>query len=151
MGQTECHTGWKLFQGYCYGLAKERLSWSEAQNICSAYGGSLAEIHSQAEHDFVKSMLINASISNEADGVWIGGSDIFMEGSWEWVGSKIPILEYTNWGQNEPNSIVGYNREDCLCMWKDLGWAWNDESCVTNNVLYFMCQTRLVAYGRQLD
>ena len=52
-----------------------------------------------------------SSVWNEVDGVWLGGSDIFSEGSWEWVGSKIPITEYTDWGPNEPNSIAGNGRE----------------------------------------
>ncbi|KAK3763506.1 hypothetical protein RRG08_053038 [Elysia crispata] len=83
---------------------------------------------------------------NEIDGVWLGGSDIFSEGSWEWVGSKIPITEYTDWGPNGPNSIASNGREDCLSMWKDMAWSWNDEACVTTNVLYFLCQTRSGLY-----
>ncbi|RUS74423.1 hypothetical protein EGW08_017817 [Elysia chlorotica] len=139
-GQSECRIGWKLYQGYCYGLARERLSWSEAQNVCSAYGGSLAEVHSKLESDFIKSLFVNASISNEVDGVWIGGSDIFSEGSWEWVGSKISITEYTDWGPNEPNSIVANGREDCLSMWKDMGEdclsMWKDMVTIAFNTVH---------------
>ncbi|KAK3800588.1 hypothetical protein RRG08_014254 [Elysia crispata] len=82
LAQTACRAGWQSYQGYCYGLAREKLSWSEAQNICSAYGGSLAEIHSTPESDFVKTLLNNASSYQRYDIV----SDK--------LARRLPILRY---------------------------------------------------------
>ncbi|KAK3696106.1 hypothetical protein RRG08_061881 [Elysia crispata] len=138
--QTPCRYGWTYFQGSCYGFGHERMTWPEAEQMCVLYEGTLAEIESKAENDFVKNYLRNNTILINIYGAWIGGTDIFTEGTWEWAGTKDLIKEFTDWGPNEPNSIGNDGLEDCLAMWKYYDWKWNDEDCHTKQ-MHFVCET----------
>ncbi|GFO46400.1 lectin c-type domain containing protein [Plakobranchus ocellatus] len=105
--QNRCRNGWKFFRNSCYGFGHERMTWPEAEQMCVLYEGSLAEIQTKEENDFLKSMLRNNTILNRIYGAWIGGTDIFTEGTWEWAGTKELINEFQDWGPNEPNSVGG--------------------------------------------
>ena len=60
------------------------MAWGEANERCAEvaevpYGvGTLTSVRSQAENDYVFSLIGDTS--------WIGGTDLSEEGVWRWVG-----------------------------------------------------------------
>ena len=52
-----CPPGWAAFQGHCYLLQDEQLSWEEAEGLCGERGGHLASVASQAEQAELFSLL----------------------------------------------------------------------------------------------
>uniref|UniRef100_A0A5K3FAA0 C-type lectin domain-containing protein n=2 Tax=Mesocestoides corti TaxID=53468 RepID=A0A5K3FAA0_MESCO len=65
-----CPSGWKQFDSNCYRLdaVDGGLSWSQSEQACVAEGGHLASIHSDAEDEFIRSLLPNDKPVNP----WIG-------------------------------------------------------------------------------
>jgi len=137
-----CRGGWQYFQGSCYGFGGEDVTWSEAEEFCEIYQSSLAEIGSKAENDFLKNWSINISASAKGHNnhaMWLGATDIFEEGHWEWVSSKESINGFTDWYPGEPNQAGTPGGEDCLQFFGLQRWQWNDEDC-TNRAM-FICET----------
>jgi hypothetical protein len=66
-----CPSGWAEFEGHCYLFSEKSLIWVNAENDCNQRGSHLASIHSQAEHDFVFSIITNYT--------WLGASDRLSE------------------------------------------------------------------------
>jgi hypothetical protein len=61
-------------------------------------------------------------------GIWLGGTDQMVEGSWLWSGNpKANFDLYTNWGDGEPSSLTV--SEDCLEYPMQWGGKWNDVDC----------------------
>ena len=59
--------------------------------------------------------------------IWIGLSDIQIEGQWEGVDPRYRRSEYRNWYPGEPNGGRG---ENCMEMYNhDWDNRWNDKSC----------------------
>ncbi len=68
-----CPNGWSEFEAHCYLFSgnDSLLIWANAENDCNQRGSHLASIHSQAEHDFVFSIITNYT--------WLGASDRLSE------------------------------------------------------------------------
>ena len=68
-----------------------------------------------------------AVISSVGDGgLWLGGSDIQSEGTWEWIDGPefgVAISSYQNWSEGEPNNS---NNEDALQTYPGVEGRWND-------------------------
>ena len=62
----------------------------------------MATITSQEENDFIQQSLY--SMTSEED-VWIGLTDEYEEGNWQWVTGE--NISYTNWAEGEPNNAGG--------------------------------------------
>jgi hypothetical protein len=77
--------------------------------------GYLATITSQAEHDFLLSVM--ASLGNPQ--CWLGGyqdpTNSPPAENWHWVSGE--LWDYTNWGPNEPNDYWGPGSESYL-QWR---------------------------------
>ena len=58
-----------------------------------------------------------------ADGAWLGGNDIDVEGEWRWVTSG-DLVTWTTWGDTEPN---GGTSENCVILYP--AGDWNDWGC----------------------
>ena len=87
--------------GHIYKVVNVPTSWNDAVtasvgNQLSDVSGHLVTITSQAEHDFI------ASIVDPNYSYWIGGSDASVEGCWEWIGGPETgeTFVYTNWDGN---------------------------------------------------
>mmetsp|Transcript_18620 Transcript_18620/g.57252 ORF Transcript_18620/g.57252 Transcript_18620/m.57252 type:complete len:277 (+) Transcript_18620:108-938(+) len=94
--------------------------------------GHLASIHSVAENEFIRSLLVNAPGYVYGDTAWIGGSDMAHEGTFVWLSDNRVFYKvgedvdaYSNFAVNEPNNAFG--SEDCVSM-SHYG-DWNDDSC----------------------
>ncbi|XP_038008743.1 C-type lectin domain family 4 member E-like isoform X3 [Motacilla alba alba] len=110
-GWTCCPKGWKRFQGSCYFLSSDTMSWSESAQNCGGMGSQLVVISSKAEQDFLSEQ-IKQSKEPKPDNFYIG---LFAEkeGQWQWV-DKTPYNETaTFWREGEPNFLTG---ENCTVM-----------------------------------
>ena len=117
--------------GSCYAYVDKPESWFDAQSLCRATGGFLAEIQNVQQNDLMKKLLSD----NKASGVWLGGSDLFQEGKWFWTHSGIPVDDFTDWHAGQPDDAN--SGENCLnlpAVWKQ----WNDADC--DRKLPFVCQ-----------
>lgn len=90
------------------------ISWEDARLAAEARGGYLATITSQAENDFVYSLIDDAQFWHElnvlgvaAHGPWIGAFKAPEDGSlpaaqgWQWVTGE--TFSFANWASGEPN------------------------------------------------
>uniref|UniRef100_A0A672KSD9 C-type lectin domain-containing protein n=1 Tax=Sinocyclocheilus grahami TaxID=75366 RepID=A0A672KSD9_SINGR len=70
--------GWKCHQSSVYFISSETKNWTESRRYCTERAADLIIINNREEQDFVK------NISGVAN-VWIGLTDIDVEGRWKWV------------------------------------------------------------------
>ena len=117
-------------------ITSEDILWdtASADALALGPGWDLASITSQAEQDFITSLL--PIFANNRDHYWIGGTDAGNEGTWTWLDGE--SWGYENWYAGEDNNVHG--GEHFLAMdfrvgvWAgiDFGagaWAgWNDAS-----------------------
>ena len=108
------------------------ISWDDANAAATAAGGYLATITSQAENNFVFS-LINSStywtyFHSTYEGPWLGGyqypATTTPTANWNWVTGE--SWGYTNWAAGQPNDNGG--SEDKLNYYGVTGRTsgWND-------------------------
>ncbi|XOV70665.1 MAG: immunoglobulin domain-containing protein [Verrucomicrobiota bacterium] len=105
-------------------------SWLDAFELAESRNLHLATITSDREQSLIisnfKDAVLHAqnTISPDAGYVWLGGTDIFSEGRWEWVTGE--PFEYFNWFSGEPNNAVF--GEEYILMYAGSGdeWKWND-------------------------
>ncbi|BFZ25385.1 hypothetical protein BsWGS_28424 [Bradybaena similaris] len=128
-----CRDGWLYFDDSCYGFGESRVTWGDAQTVCQVYKGKLAEIGTGEENEFLKTM----ARGKQAEYTFMGGTDIFSEGIWEWASTGYIIYPFMEWAQGEPNDAAG---EDCLALSRDLSYRWSDYNC--NNAANFICETK---------
>ncbi|KFP85770.1 C-type lectin domain family 4 member D, partial [Acanthisitta chloris] len=98
---TCCPKGWKRFQGNCYYLSPDRMSWVESEQNCTGMGSHLVVINSAAEQIKKVSGPENFFIGLSAEEV----------GQWHWV-DKTPYNETAAfWRKGEPS-----NTDDEKCV-----------------------------------
>ncbi|XP_050967130.1 CD209 antigen-like protein E [Labeo rohita] len=97
-------------------------NWSDSRQFCRDHGADLVIIKSKEKQSRVYSFIKE----NMGVSVWIGLSDIEIEGNMKWVDNS-PLKEGF-WLKGEPNDNGG--NEDCVLMNTnpDLN-NWNDISC----------------------
>lgn len=120
------------FEGWCYYVGRESLTWEGAVTKCASLESNLAEVDSDAENTFLIELAKKKGVS--WPGVWLGASDRSREGTWTWETSGKHI-SYSNFISPEPN---GKSFENCLHLAEDDPWYWNDISC--NNGMRYICE-----------
>ncbi|WKX89955.1 hypothetical protein Q1695_009080 [Nippostrongylus brasiliensis] len=145
--------GWKYLNSTrkLYQTFIEHVSQKEAKDRCKAKGATLANIHSQEENDLLlkdAKELPNSHGINYDTNVWIGLERTGNTFTWS-DGSK---LDYSNWGQSEPNFYQ--QREFCVVFnqYTDMNGhfptgSWNDWFC-ENKVRGYVCEMFAVEYHR---
>lgn len=99
------------YGGHSYVEIYTKVSWSEAEAICESMGGHLVVIDSQAENDYIVSII---------DGdCWIGAS---CDSAYNWSTVTGGSLTYTNWDEGEPSG----GDENCAVIYTD--GLWNDRT-----------------------
>ena len=97
------------------------MNWEEAYSFCRKKGSVLPSIISEAENDYITSLMPNQRVS-----VWLGGT-LLVTDRWGWVdGSE--WSGYENWREGEPNG--GNYKSYKLMMYGyplDRRGKWNDE------------------------
>merc|ERR1712241_1246297 len=110
--------------GSCYAYVDKPESWFDAQSLCRATGGFLAEGQTVEQNNLIKKLLHD----HKAYAVWLGGSDLFQEGKWFWAHSGYPIEDFDDWRAGQPDDANG--GENCMNLpskWNH----WNDGDCDT--------------------
>lgn len=129
-------TQWAVADGgndHWYGIINAGNSWDVASSLANSLivegqNGYTATITSQAENDFVLSVLSNTNNLARGDQFWLGGHrDPSNLEEWFWVTGE--AFEYTNWSPTEPNSLeetaLGIFGEDADVPTR-LPGHWND-------------------------
>lgn len=112
------------FEGWCYYVSVESLTWEEAVAECATQASNLVEVDSDAENTFLIKLAEEKGVSGF--GVWLGASDKTREGAWIWETTRRDIANtYSNFISPEPN---GYRKENCLHLYSG-SWKWNDIRC----------------------
>ena len=89
------------FNGHNYKYFATGANWGTAVSNCIGEGGYLVHLDTQAEANFV------ASIVGMGTGVWVGTSDLESEGTWELTnGNAWPL---SNWASAEPTGDTAQN------------------------------------------
>jgi hypothetical protein len=116
-GSCVCRAGEREFNGHCYTELTTGDSWSLSRQNCRdrGPGWDLVSIGSQAENDFVTSMVSGSE-------TWIGNSDSDVEGTWVWSNGEANT--YQNWYRFPDN------QGDCVRMNGSTG-TWEDRGCGT--------------------
>ena len=119
-GKRKIPRGAIQFGGKTYFVFEQEATWHHADYLCRSVGGYVARIESQAEHDFLKSVLNSPNFT--AEYYWIDGSDAVEEGTWV-LSNGVPML-YEGWSGTEPGNVRGI--EHHVCLVRDSGWKWSD-------------------------
>ena len=86
------------FDGHEYWLSGFEATWNDASMLYDYFEEiHLVTISSQEENDFV--------FEHTGGGVWIGFTDQYEEGNWQWITGE--EVTYTNWNEGEPNNANG--------------------------------------------
>lgn len=100
------------YNGHYYYAFDENLTWTEAKTKCEAMGGYLATIHSDAEHNVVRSVLKEKSDSF----FWIGGYRTDSVSNWQWVTG-----ETFSYDRQKTTSVSGNSSCNYLAMYAGEG------------------------------
>ncbi|XP_052059947.1 C-type lectin domain family 7 member A-like isoform X2 [Mytilus californianus] len=108
---VNCTTGWITTSGlrscYLFSNDDDATDWKGAQSECHKLGGSLTDVETIIELNFLNDQLLIRSGYE----YWIGGTDNGTEDRFRWEPSEQPF-NVTNWGPGEPNNLGlnGYER-----------------------------------------
>lgn len=91
-----CPEDWPLYDGHCYAVIIEPMTFKAALNHCYSRGSYLVSIKNASESGFLASLLQNASF----DALWIGAVDADGSGSYQWLDGS--LFSYSEWDLNEP-------------------------------------------------
>ncbi|NWY93547.1 CLC4D protein, partial [Loxia curvirostra] len=103
---TCCPKVWRRFQGSCYFLSPDTMSWDESAENCTGMGSQLVVITSKAEQQ------ISQCNESKPYNFYIG---LFAEkgGQWQWVDKTPYNVTAAFWRKGEPNYLTG---ENCTVM-----------------------------------
>ncbi|XP_063401463.1 C-type mannose receptor 2-like [Mytilus trossulus] len=128
---TECPSNWKTFDNWCYKEFSERRLWFQAREYCRSIGTDLVSVHNEKENNFLITNFTQTSS-------WIGLSNLHNNAKYVW--SDGSILNFTDWGESEPNNFN--NNENCAQLFlKPDSQKWNDNNCFMS--LRFTCKTQI--------
>ncbi|MDX2360497.1 MAG: T9SS type A sorting domain-containing protein [Crocinitomicaceae bacterium] len=178
--QSQCASASNIYtftyDGATYEVIKENKDWVDAAACAVERGGILAEINDLGEQNAIYTELstnagisVNNTVAPDGGGasyIWIGGTDVMMEGEWLWDGdndasgpqfwqglangSVVGGL-YNNWG-NEPDDF-GSGQDGlglAITDWPlGVSGQWNDIS--VTNTLYFVVEYPSTASSSNLE
>lgn len=121
-------------------LQYEMLTWPEAEIYCrDTEGGHLTSVRNAKESNYIKKHLRMLRYYFGFSKMWIGASDLYNEGHFNWTDGK--PFTYQRWIPGEPSGRHRGKEEDCAVITADPHWGkWRDEYCL--NHLPFICKIR---------
>lgn len=130
--------------GHSYKRFDSALTWPQASAACIANGAHLATITSQQEDDFIAAQFVQ-NVSAAYMGVWLGGTDELVEGTWRWITGEPWTFQHWNAGEpNDGGGPYGTGGEDYLLMSGITSGSWNDGggpgAGATENLLSYVCE-----------
>ena len=122
------------YEGSQYFISDFEMTWTEANELLDQFSDDemyahLATIGSRPENDFI--------VQNGGFG-FIGFTDMYEEGNWQWVTGE--EITYTNWASEEPNN--GGGEEHFAELYGD--GLWND---VSNGPMSFIVEVESDGHG----
>ncbi|KAM4670562.1 C-type lectin domain family 4 member A isoform 3-T3 [Amazona ochrocephala] len=123
-----CPKGWKRFQGSCYYLSGDVMSWADSEQNCTGMGSHLVVINSKAEQDFLSKEVKKPT---RGENHYIGLSAQKM-GQWQWVDQTPFNMTAAFWREGEPSNP---DYEKCVVIHQTSGVLnnWNDVQCNSHN------------------
>ncbi|KAM9349891.1 macrophage mannose receptor 1-like [Symphorus nematophorus] len=98
VSNTALRNFWLPFKGYCYMFFTDERTWPDASITCGRHGGLLASIEDPSEQEFIQN---NARIFQDSyTSFWIG---LFKTNKGQWLWWDRTVMDYTNWGEDEPS------------------------------------------------
>ncbi|XP_041316556.1 C-type lectin domain family 4 member D-like isoform X2 [Pyrgilauda ruficollis] len=79
-----CPKGWRRFQGSCYFLSPDTMSWPESAQNCSGMGSQLVVVNSKAEQEFLFNLAKEKATRIYETKFYIGLA-AYKNGKWQWV------------------------------------------------------------------
>ncbi|KAK3597120.1 hypothetical protein CHS0354_021229 [Potamilus streckersoni] len=134
IGSGKCPAGYSSHpdEKFCYKFYNECKTWAEARQVCRRDGGDLISLKT-INFAFFKELSKQQTGVCSLPTVWVGLSDISVEGQWYWLnGEKVST---TFWAPNEPNNL---GEEDCGCLEHWTSYNLNDRKCTDS--FRFICQ-----------
>ena len=121
----DCRTD--TFAGHDYVFCNVNISWTAARDNCASIGMWLVRVDDAAESQWVYDNVYDAP---PRQGVWIGGSDLAVEGEWRWMDGALFWLGdasgsaqnglFSAWYATQPS---GQEPRDCAALdGNTLGW-----------------------------
>jgi len=103
IAQQATSIDWLSFNGRYWGVVTTGgYNFNDAQNVCKAYGGNLASVHSALEGQFVNALVDIYYGERNGASVWLGAY-LKPNGTWAWVDGS--PWHYTFWAPGEPNPL----------------------------------------------
>eukprot|EP00058_Branchiostoma_floridae_P003208 XP_002588696.1 hypothetical protein BRAFLDRAFT_248201 [Branchiostoma floridae] len=135
--QTGCPGGFTKFEGACFKVYHQIVTYDQARQFCATKGGLLAMPKDNKTDDFLW------KLKNAADSggyFWFGLSDENWEGRWMWEDGTIhnKSADWSNWREGQPDNHKG--DEDCAHYNSQAEPGWNDLPC-SDKAAKFICQT----------
>ncbi|KAL3892067.1 hypothetical protein ACJMK2_004307 [Sinanodonta woodiana] len=129
----KCPTGYDYYEqdNFCYKFNSECKTWSEAQQVCQQEGGDLISLK-DGNFNFFRNLVI--SIDGVCSSVWVGSTDIAVEGQWKWLNGE--NVTSSMWQPGQPDNWD--NKEHCGDLAKLADYRLNDEDC--SKKVHFLCQ-----------
>ena len=121
--------GIEVYGDFEYKLDKNLRTFTEHEEEAKKFGGHLASITSEGEHNFLVELCKDFVGDENYMGPFIGGQRLQPgtgkgDDTWEWTDGT-PWGGYENWASGEPDDSS--NREDVLHLSdKERGFKWND-------------------------
>ena len=144
LGATVCSlcAAGKYFSSWRMQINTGPATWNEAEQSCMGQGGQLASIDSEAESEYLTSLIYS---SNAYNLYWIGYyTNNVSSGSWRWAdGSESSYIDWNSKNDETWDGMNYYYQEDSVCA-VVLGlnyWApgsWQEEECFYT--LGFVCE-----------
>ncbi|XP_068994686.1 asialoglycoprotein receptor-like 1 [Embiotoca jacksoni] len=133
-----CREGWDSFQGGCYLLSTNTVTWHQAEEHCKTQGGHLAVLNNVEKLDYI-SKIVEIRYS-----YWIGLVERQHEGHWSWVDGTDFNSNPTFWDKGQPDDWdYRENGEDCGQIHdsdRRKRKRWNDADC--DQLFRYICETR---------
>jgi cysteine-rich repeat protein len=121
---SQCFRGTKnALTGRCFFIPSIQHTWVDAVSACEGYGGKLARIFDQNDHNATADII-------RMEDIFISANDKLLEGSFTWVTGE-PV-SFAAWGPGQPDDFMG---EDCAVL--DPLDIWNDVPCTATKS--FLC------------
>ncbi|XP_050971124.1 macrophage mannose receptor 1 [Labeo rohita] len=141
-----CTPEWTMFQGKCYKLFNNKMTWHNARDHCILHGGNLVSILSQEEQAFLTTIMLGSD-----DDVWIGFNDVNWEMRFLWTDGK--GVSYINWAKGHPSlhpdgpsRMYGFSESenfDCVVMVRSpekMTGVWKVKIC--GDLRSFICKRK---------
>ncbi|XP_071142503.1 C-type lectin domain family 4 member E-like isoform X4 [Mytilus edulis] len=130
---SQCQNHW-IYHGHsCFYFSSYQTDWYQASGKCREHNSVLALIQSQDVSDWIDTKIKGHNVA-----YYVGASDEFVEGTWEWAFSGEPVT-LSNWasGQGQgtnadANCLVIFNKDP------NVRGTWYDEKCT--HLYNFICQ-----------